>query len=332
MALCCSLTVGYVVFFTLVSFFLVLLGVKFLLRYAIGVLRAGAREHIEALHIAKKDTPTMGGAVIGFTVAIAMVGALYMFQDMRVFSLLILWITFLVTGLWDDACKIRYARGISIVKKWVALCLGTAVSLAAWYWVAPDAYPVGVWYGMGGLFVGAIGYSVWAAIVILSTANCVNFADGLDGLAASLVSLYMLFFGLCAFISGDSVLGFLCLILFGATLGFLWHNIYPAAIFMGDVGSLSLGGVLALLVLMMRLELLILVACCILVLEGLSVIIQIVGWRFFKRRIFYLAPLHHHFEKMGIPETQVVGRFILISIIASTLAGLSFWYMFCIPV
>jgi phospho-N-acetylmuramoyl-pentapeptide-transferase len=159
-------------------------------------------------------------------------------------------------------------------------------------------------------------------------ANCVNFTDGLDGLAAGTVSLYLLFFALCALVLGDVVMLLVLSALLGALLGFLWHNGHPARVFMGDVGALSLGGLLGLVVLMMRLELLIPIACVILVAEGGSVILQVLGWRLLGRRIFYLAPLHHHFEKKGIPELRIVNRFILLSVISTTCAGLVFMHFF----
>jgi phospho-N-acetylmuramoyl-pentapeptide-transferase len=156
----------------------------------------------------------------------------------------------------------------------------------------------------------------------------VNLTDGLDGLAIGIVIMVSLGFSLLAYISGNvnfanylfiphisggGELTVFCSAILGAGLGFLWFNCYPAQIFMGDVGSLSLGGALGLIALMIKKELLLGIVGGVFVIEALSVIIQVASFRFMKRRVFKIAPLHHHFQFLGWPENKIIVRFWIIA-------------------
>lgn len=169
----------------------------------------------------------------------------------------------------------------------------------------------------------------WAMFLLIGASNAVNLTDGLDGLAiGSLISNFATFTGLL-YVSGHAVFASYLHIpfmgnaevavigatLIGASLGFLWYNTYPAQIFMGDVGSLALGSGLALMALMAKQELLLAIAGGLFVLETLSVILQVWSYKLRKKRIFKMAPLHHHFELLGWPEAQITVRFALVSLI-----------------
>jgi phospho-N-acetylmuramoyl-pentapeptide-transferase len=171
-------------------------------------------------------------------------------------------------------------------------------------------------------------YILLAVLVITGSSNAVNLTDGLDGLAIGIVIMVSLGFSLLAYISGNvnfanylfiphisggGELTVFCSAILGAGLGFLWFNCYPAQIFMGDVGSLSLGGALGLIALMIKKELLLGIVGGVFVIEALSVIIQVASFRFMKRRVFKIAPLHHHFQFLGWPENKIIVRFWIIA-------------------
>ena len=173
----------------------------------------------------------------------------------------------------------------------------------------------------------------FSAFVVVSMSNCVNLTDGLDGLAIGPVMINAATYAVLSYITGlvlfgASVAGYLrlpelgsaselavlCGALIGSGFGFLWYNTYPAQVFMGDVGSLSLGGALGMLAVLTKNEFLSILLGGIFVLEGVSVIGQVASFRLFKKRIFLMAPIHHHFEKKGWPEPKVIVRFWIIAI------------------
>lgn len=173
-------------------------------------------------------------------------------------------------------------------------------------------------------------YIPFSIFVITSMSNAVNLTDGLDGLAIGLLIIISIALALLSYISGHSFIASYLKIpfiidageitvfisaLIGASLGFLWYNAHPAEIFMGDVGSLSLGGVLGIIALFIKHELLLVIIGGVYVAEAASVVIQVISFKLFKRRVFKMSPLHHHFEKSGWNETQVVFRFYIIGII-----------------
>lgn len=169
-----------------------------------------------------------------------------------------------------------------------------------------------------------------SVLIITASSNAVNLSDGLDGLAIGMIIPPAAAFGLLAYVSGHAKfseylnipylpgvgeLTIYCAAFVGACLGFLWFNAYPAQIFMGDTGSLALGGCLGTLAILIKRELLLVVVGGLFVAEALSVMLQVFSWKTRRRRIFLMAPLHHHFEMMGWPETRVVVRFWIISIL-----------------
>jgi phospho-N-acetylmuramoyl-pentapeptide-transferase len=167
-------------------------------------------------------------------------------------------------------------------------------------------------------------YIPFGMLLLVGTSNAVNLTDGLDGLATGLVLLVGITFAIISYLAGradyaaylqipylpeSAELTVLCASLIGASIGFLWYNAHPAEVFMGDTGSLSLGGLIGVLALMTKKEILLIVIGGVFVLEALSVIIQVASYKMRKKRVFRMAPLHHHFEKKGWDETKVVVRF-----------------------
>lgn len=299
------------------------LGFIFFLRFAQRSLHAGLREYIEDLHTEKGTTPTMGGIVISVVLGVLLLLLYCDSFDMKLLAFFVLLFGSSVIGFWDDFCKVFRGKGIIERHKFIGQLVATIAALGIWYYSEPTLFPdsiaIGVTGGMS-LYIGKLGYFFWALWVILSTYNCVNFTDGLDGLAGGVLAVCFAFFGVAAVFLGSTHLVFIFGTLLGAIGAFLWFNVYPARLFMGDVGALSMGAVLGLGALMLRMELAILLVGFVFVLEGVSVVLQILWYRLFKRRLFLLAPIHHHFEKQGVPEVRITGRLILLSLVAAVFA------------
>ncbi len=309
-------------------FLLSLLGFALFLFFGRRYLHGGVREYIEDLRAHKRTIPTMGG-VVWVVCLIGVMIPLYLFTgDNRLFSIGTLLLGSALIGGWDDVCKIFWGRGITEKYKFIGQVLVGVAALLLWYWAEGDAFPNAIVFNTlqdWALYIGRIGFFLWSLWVMLSTYNCVNFTDGLDGLAGGVLLVNFLFFGLFALFLGDYVLAVVLASLVGMVLAFLWFNMYPAVLFMGDVGALSLGALLALLALMLHMELAILLVGIVFVLNGVSVILQILGRRFLGRRIFLLAPIHHHFEKKGYPEIAVTTRSIILTLVMACLAA--FYYL-----
>jgi phospho-N-acetylmuramoyl-pentapeptide-transferase len=173
-------------------------------------------------------------------------------------------------------------------------------------------------------------YVLWSMVVMTGSSNAVNLTDGLDGLATLCITTVAVAFGLIAYFAGHAGIAehlgvphvhgaeevsVVCAALAGACLGFLWFNAHPAEIFMGDTGSLPLGGMVGLVALCIKQELLLVVIGGVFVAEALSVLIQIFSFKYFGKRVFKIAPLHHHFEKVGWSETKIVTRFFIVSVL-----------------
>jgi phospho-N-acetylmuramoyl-pentapeptide-transferase len=287
-----------------------------------------------ASHRAKAGTPTMGGLLI---LTASLVPTLLWADLTNVY----VWIAVTATALFgaigfaDDYLKItrhshhgllpRYKLGAQLL---VALGVGGSVLVLSHYnlyttrlifpffkWLIPD--------------LGA-GYVVFAVVVLVGASNAVNLTDGLDGLAISTFAIAAAAYTALAYVTGHRVLAeYLLLVRFapaaeltifcgslvGASLGFLWYNSYPAEIFMGDVGSLALGGALGTVAILIKQELLLLVVGGVFVLEAASVIVQVLSFRLTGQRVFKMAPLHHHFELTGWSEPKVITRFVILGII-----------------
>lgn len=277
-----------------------------------------------ALHAKKSGTPTMGGLLIWGTVLIV-VAFSRLLSAMGYFDHSLLnrretWIPLftLVTcgilGAVDDYINVRGIgknKGLNAKFKLFWLVLFSAIG-AYWFHYklgfteisipipGAEALQLGIWYIPVFIFV------------IVATANAVNFTDGLDGLAGGLLIMAFGAFGIIAYVKMMFILSALCAVIVGALLAFLWFNIPPAKFYMGDTGSMALGATLGVIAMLTQQALILPIIGFIFVIEALSVIIQLTSKKFFKRKVFKIAPIHHHFEQCGWPEFRVVMRFWIV--------------------
>lgn len=296
------------------------------------LFRSKAREHTPDNHRAKDNTPTMGGLLI---LGAALVNILLWcnLAQPRVWLLLWCLVGFGAIGAWDDWGKIKFRRGMSARVKFGLQILVALSIIMGWLYVGGTTTVVVPFMknwqpDLGSFFI------VWALLVVVGTSNAVNLTDGLDGLAIGSLLPNFALFAFVSYVAGHSLLAFYLGIpyaatsevtvvaasLMGASVGFLWYNAYPAQIFMGDVGSLSLGATLGCMALMAKSELLLILAGGLFVTEALSVILQVLSYKLRGKRIFKMAPLHHHFELLGWPEAKITTRFGIISLMLCLLA------------
>ena len=300
-------------------------------QYQIGqVIRTDGPES----HLAKAGTPTMGGIIILFCFIISIL----IWGDWHNSFLWIVITTALIfgaIGFADDYLKIKHqsSDGLSSKQKYVAQSLG-AVIIGIWL-VNNTHQPISTellipFFKDWSLPLGAFGLVIFSYFVIVGSSNAVNLTDGLDGLAIMPVILISGALAIFAYIGGNHNFAaylnmpfmpgtgevfVICAALMGAGFGFLWFNTYPAEIFMGDVGSLSLGAILAVIAIIVRQEILLFIMGGVFVAETLSVIIQVGWYKRTKTRVFLMAPLHHHFEKKGLSEPKIIVRFWMVTLI-----------------
>jgi len=287
-------------------------------------------------HKKKMGTPTMGGLLI--VMAILFTGFAFCRWDVpQVWIALFVLVSFGAVGFLDDYLKLtkKNTKGISARVK--MLTLGILSLVAVYFSIEAQVIMFDITFPFIKDFSLEIGawYFFWAFLVIVGASNAVNLTDGLDGLAivpvmtTSVVLLLMSYLvGHAVFaeylqfqqISGSGELAVIMAGTVGAGLGFLWYNSHPAEIFMGDVGSLSLGGLLGVVALLIRNEFVLLIAGFLFVLEAGSVMLQVGYFKTTKKRVLRMAPLHHHFELKGWPEAKVIVRFWILSIIFAVLA------------
>ena len=285
-------------------------------------------------HVTKAGTPTMGGLMIvagafcGY--AVAHIRGRTVFTRGGILVMLIIVGAGLV-GLVDDWIKVRRQRSLGLNKR--AKAGGQLIVALAFAYLALNWANVTTELGftrfdvtgidLANLGLGSWGWAVWAVLVIIGTSNAVNLTDGLDGLAAGSSAFAFSALALVGFwqfrhfdvylVPQALDLALVAIAMVGGCTGFLWWNAAPAKIFMGDTGSLAIGAGIAALGLIMKIDLLIPMVGGLFVLETLSVIVQVVAFRFFSRRMFRMAPLHHHFELLGWPETTVIIRFWILA-------------------
>lgn len=287
-------------------------------------------------HFKKEGTPTMGGTLI----LAAIVLPTLLWADL---SNIYVWVTLLVTvgfgavGFVDDYRKVkkRNSDGLSARQKMFWL-MGIALAAGIILFCYPSFRTTLAFPFFKGLVPNlGLFYIPFAMLVIVGTSNAVNLTDGLDGLAIGPMIIasgtYLIFAYLAgnaklseylqiSSVQGAGELSVLCGAMVGAGLGFLWFNTYPAQVFMGDVGSLSLGGALGTIAVITKQEIVLVIVGGIFVVEALSVIFQVTSFRLYGKRIFRMAPIHHHFELKGWPEPKIIVRFWIISIILALVA------------
>lgn len=288
-------------------------------------------------HAAKAGTPTMGGLLILLTVLVSIL----LWSDLSnryVWQCMLVFLGYGIIGFWDDMTKLRHHQNKGISPKAKMLGLIIVASVAMWLLQTDPSYTTKLYIPFAKGWTPDLGvfYFPFGVFVMVASSNAVNLTDGLDGLAIGPTVLAGAVFAIFIYITGNARLTqylylpyipgvgevtVFCGAFIGAGLGFLWFNAYPAQVFMGDVGSLSLGGTLGFLALLCKQELIMVVVGGIFVAETLSVILQVSYFKWTHgKRIFRMAPLHHHFELKGIPESKIIIRFWITSIILGLVA------------
>lgn len=279
-------------------------------------------------HLKKQGTPTMGG--ITFLMAIILASLMYMGQDETVMPLMLTMLGFGLVGFIDDYLKVvkKQSEGLKSLQKLGLQFLVSIGFLGYIFFVLDQSTSVIIPFTYGYELELSYAYFPIMLIAILGTVNGVNLTDGLDGLATSVTSVVAFFFVVIS--SGITLSrvynfegGIFSAIVLGSLLGFLLINTYPAKVFMGDTGSLALGGYVAALSIITKLPLFILLFGIIYLVETLSVIIQVGYYKKTKKRVFKMAPIHHHYELSGVSETRIVVWFALITMVMSMIAILA---------
>jgi phospho-N-acetylmuramoyl-pentapeptide-transferase len=294
------------------------------------IRKEGFKELYDLQHH-KQGTPTMGGVFIVLSVLFStllwanLLNKYVMITLFTFFSLAVL-------GFIDDFIKLnnKYPKGLSISTKFLGqLMIGLVLGVALYFDKDVSRYVYFPFFknliiNLGILFVPFV------ILVVCGSSNAVNFTDGLDGLAVGCTIMTALTFCILSYIVGHAKfsqyllipfipqageLTVFCAALVGACMGFLWFNCFPASVFMGDVGSLAIGGAIGIVSILIKKEILLVIAGGIFVAEALSVIIQIITFRLWRKRFFKMAPLHHHFQISGVPESKIIVRFWIISAI-----------------
>ena len=294
------------------------------------------REDGPQSHLAKRGTPTMGGLMI----IVSLAAALFIWMDPRnpfVWACIAVTLGFGVIGFLDDYDKVRKASHKGVSGKVRLLMEFVVAGIASWIIVGQISTFLYVPFLVGTGIPLGWAYYAFAAIVMVGAGNAVNLTDGLDGLATMPVIIASLAFLVISYLAGNAVfsgylgiphvlgvgdLTVLCSAIVGAGLAFLWFNAPPAAVFMGDTGSLALGGALGAIAVATQHEIVLGIIGGLFVVEAMSVIIQVLVYKRTGKRVFKMAPIHHHFEQMGWSEPTVVIRFWIISFVLA-LAGLS---------
>ena len=291
-------------------------------------------------HFKKAGTPTMGGLMILISVTVSTL----LWADLKnpfIWIALLVMVGFGLIGFGDDYLKLtkKDPKGLSGKLKLVVQTAIAAVATAGIVYFLPDSISTSVAIPFFKHFFVPLGvfFYIWSILVMIGSSNAVNLTDGLDGLAIVPVAIAAASFGLIAYlvgredfssylqiayVPGTAELTIICGALVGGAMGFLWFNAPPAMIFMGDTGSLAMGGLLGTMAIIVKHELVLLIIGGLFVMETLSVIIQVASFKLTGKRVFRMAPIHHHFEKIGWSEPTVVIRFWIIAVVLALL-GLS---------
>ena len=311
--------------------------IKWLDRYQIGQC---VRSDGPSSHLSKAGTPTMGGALI----LIVIIATTLLWGDLtnrHIWTLMLVTLAFGGIGWLDDYLKVRRRNSKGLPARWKFAgqsLFGLATALFLYSSAAgPAETDLIVPFFKSVVLPLGVGFVAVACLVIVGMSNAVNLTDGLDGLAILPTVMVGAGLGLIAYLAGHvefanylqiphvplaGELAVFCGALVGAGLGFLWFNAYPAEVFMGDVGALALGAALAVVAIIVRHEIVLFIMGGLFVLEAASVIMQVASFRLTGRRIFRMAPIHHHFELKGWPEPRVIVRFWIVTLVL-VIIGLS---------
>jgi phospho-N-acetylmuramoyl-pentapeptide-transferase len=276
------------------------------------------REDGPAGHHQKAGTPTMGGIIIFLGVAVAfLILSNFEWRSVGIFGAAI---ACALLGFADDYTKLVRRRSLGLRAR-TKLIVTVAISVGLWYIATQRAHlpsTLMLRFVDYHIDLGAF-YPVLIYLVVAGTTSAVNLTDGLDGLAAGCAAIVLLAYVGITFLAGDSDMAMLAGCLVGACIGFLWFNAFPATIFMGDTGSLGLGGAIAGLAVMTKTEVLLILIGGIFVIEALSVAIQVISFQTMRRRVFLMAPIHHHFELKAWSETKIILRFWIVASICGAI-------------
>jgi phospho-N-acetylmuramoyl-pentapeptide-transferase len=317
-----------------------IIGPTMIRRLSVNKIGQSVRECGPESHYEKAGTPTMGGALI----LVAIAASTLLWGDLGnryVWVALLVTMSFGIIGFVDDYRKIRQgdSRGLSSRAKffWQSVFGLTAAIFLYKTAELPAETELIVPFFKNVMIEMGWTYVVLAYLVIVGTSNAVNLTDGLDGLAIMPTVMVASALGIFAYLSGNikfaeylaipylpesGELMVFCAAIVGAGLGFLWFNAYPAMVFMGDVGALALGGALGIIAVLVRQEIVLMIMGGVFVMETVSVIMQVISFKLTGKRIFRMAPIHHHFELKGWPEPRVIVRFWIITVIL-VLVGLA---------
>ena len=295
----------------------IFLGPKFIEWIRVREFGQQIREEGPQEHHSKAGTPTMGGLIVFAAIAVPyLVLSDRDTQSLAVFGVAI---ASAAVGFADDWIKISKRRSLGLPARW-KLLIQIALALALW-WVATEEVGldprIQVRIFDAEVHIGPVLYVLLIFLVIAGASNGVNLSDGLDGLAAGSCAIVLLAYTAITITNGQEGLAVLSATLVGASVGFLWFNAFPASVFMGDTGSLGLGGAIGALAVMTQTELLLVILGGIFVIEALSVALQVLFFKLFRRRVLLMAPIHHHFELLAWSETKIMLRFWIVAAVCS---------------
>lgn len=277
-------------------------------------------------HQSKEGTPTFGGLIfilptLMVTLVLLLTHKMDLTEDLKI--VLLVFVSHAIIGFIDDYLSHKKGKneGLTTLQK---LFMQLFVALVVFYLYIKNG-------GQTSLIVSTLGiniemkwlYGIFILFILVGSSNAVNLTDGLDGLAGGLSAVSFVAFSLISLMVGYTDMGIFSLILTGAIVGFLFYNAYPAKIFMGDTGSLSLGAVMGIIAILTHREVTLLIVAFVFVIETLSVILQVIWVKCFNRRLFLMTPIHHHFEKLGMSEVDIVRMFWLVGLILA-MAGIIF--------
>ena len=283
-------------------------------------LKVGQRisSYVGYSHRSKEGTPTMGGLIFIIPTVLITIGLLITdkipYSD-NIAIVLVVFLGFAIIGFLDDflSLKKHNNEGLTTYQK----LLGQVIISTIFFYIYMKNG------GQTSFVVGTLGidieltwlYGLFILFILIGASNAVNLTDGLDGLAGSLSAVAFIAFALISFVVGFEDIGIFCLTLVGSLIGFLVFNTHPAKVFMGDTGSLALGGVMGAVAILTHRELTLLVVAGVFVIETLSVILQVLWLKVFHKKLFLMTPLHHHFEKLGWQETDIVKLFVVFGLL-----------------
>ena len=322
--------------------FVILLGEKFIKFLSKRNSVENINKYLDENHKRKQGTPNMGGVLICSSVLLSIIlfGNL---QNEKLLILIVSFIGFFLTGFIDDYIKIKSGKGLNIKKKLFIQIFVTGLTIFYIYKFSNSFLYLDNQYDLQHIilpftkeiFNMSILYSILMIMIVVGSSNAVNFTDGLDGLATGNIIISLTTLTILSYLAGNYLYSSYLYIPFivqggeivvfssciiGALLGFLWFNSNPAQIFMGDSGSIPLGATIGIIAILIKQEFLLVIIGGVFVIEALSVILQILSFKFFKKRIFSIAPIHHHFERMKIAESKIVIRFWIVGILFSLIA------------